>query len=128
LSVTFQSITPATPPDGTIVETTDTPLTGKRQVVSGADYDYQPISTSSQYNLTVSAATFLTVPATARQCIVYVETANVRWTIDGTTPTSSVGHLLVSGQDVKFSGSAIMSNLQFFGVASTATLTVSYTK
>lgn len=42
----------------------------------------------------ISTATILTPPAGATQVLIQALTANVRYTLDGTTPTASVGFVL----------------------------------
>ncbi len=38
-----------------------------------------------------------------------LETAQIRWTVDGTTPTTAVGHLLEYGQSLTLTGQDIAS-------------------
>lgn len=47
--------------------------------------------------ITLSAATGLTVPAGANVAVISVETAGLRWRDDGTNPTSSIGMPIASG-------------------------------
>lgn len=83
-----------------------------------------PIANSSQLPLSVSGLTTLTVPAAATQALVCVETANVRWSDDGTTPSTTVGQLLVPGQCKAFSSPSLVKFNPATGA--TASITVSY--
>jgi hypothetical protein len=47
----------------------------------------------------ISSATTLTKPAGASRIIMQTLTQNVRWTLDGTTPTATVGFQLPTNQD-----------------------------
>jgi hypothetical protein len=108
----FSPVTPAFP----------LPVTG------GAPYAYTNL-TPSQNGLTVASSTALTVPAGATYAVVCVEAQNVRWTWDGTTtPTSTVGNLILAGQCTSFSGASILAALRFIQTASSATLDVEYAK
>jgi opacity protein-like surface antigen len=53
-------------------------------------YNYTPLS-GAQYGLSVASSTALTVPAGTTYAVVCAETATVRYTTSGTTPTASVG-------------------------------------
>lgn len=50
-------------------------------------------------NASLSSAVSLAVPATANVLQIQAETQNVRYTLDGTTPTSTVGFLLYAGME-----------------------------
>jgi len=45
----------------------------------------------------ISSAVELTAPATATKLLIQAVTQNVRYTIDGTTPTATLGFLLTAG-------------------------------
>ncbi|MGB5052680.1 MAG: hypothetical protein WBO46_27260 [Caldilineaceae bacterium] len=51
-------------------------------------------------NATLSTAVDIAVPVGAVQLIIQAETQNVRLTLDGTTPTATVGFLLTAGATV----------------------------
>ena len=53
---------------------------------------YRPVSTHTQVGC--AAATTITIPDGANGMLVQCGTQNVRYTIDGTTPTTTVGFLL----------------------------------
>jgi hypothetical protein len=69
----------------------------------------------------LSSAQVLTVPAGASAVLLQAETQNIRYTADGQTPTSSLGLILIVGNDpVRFSGN--LAALKFLEVAATAKL------
>lgn len=63
----------------------------------------------------------------AKEAVVSVENASIRYRADGTDPTAAVGHPVASGQEIVLTGTA---NLAAFKAirsgAADATLTVSY--
>lgn len=54
---------------------------------------------ATTHNASLSSAVTLTVPAQADWILISVQTQNVRVTLDGTTPTASLGLVLVADQD-----------------------------
>lgn len=63
----------------------------------------------------------LTVPAGATSVLLQAEAQNIRYTADGQDPTSSLGLILVTGNDpVMFNGN--LADLKFLEVAGTAKL------
>lgn len=95
---------------------------------SVAPYQYTPL-TPDQHNLAITVSTALTVPATALFAEVCASGNNVNFTYDGTTtPTSSVGMPLATGQCQFFQGATLLTNLRFIQKAATATLDVTYSK
>lgn len=89
-------------------------------------------------NLTVSStakgltAAKLTPTTTAlvgkKACRITVscETNPVRFCFDGTTPTTSLGHLLAVGERATFEGTANLSNLKFIATGSDSSLMITY--
>lgn len=62
-------------------------------------------------------------------CFISVEGGDVRFWIDGTSPTSLVGHLLADGEFLNIRGINNILNLSFIRTGSvTTTLRVSYEK
>lgn len=112
-------------PNNTTIATRDTGSSHFQQV------DVAPCAASAvsggQYALSVGtgAAVTLTVPGTATHCWVSVDTGGnaIRWTRDGTTPTSTVGHYLPAGDSIELDN---LSSLKFLGIGGTATIQVSY--
>lgn len=85
-----------------------------------------PIASSSQLPLSISGVTTLTVPSTATQALICIETAAIRWTDDGTTPSTTVGQLLSIQQCKIFVSLALVKFNPATG--SSANITVSYYK
>lgn len=88
------------------------------------NYAYVPIAGKSQHNLACVSATALTVPNGAVYATVQAATATVKYTTDGTTPTSSVGMTLAAGSTVTLSGYAAIA--AFLAISATGTLDVEY--
>jgi hypothetical protein len=86
-----------------------------------------PMAGGAQYGLAVSGVTTLTVPSGAKCASILSETANVRYTTSGTTPSASVGMgPIVPGTPLQFCGSATLAALKFFAVSGSPTLDVEY--
>jgi hypothetical protein len=58
---------------------------------------------SHQLALSVAAVAQLTVPAGCNQAVVQADGANVRFTLDGTTPTTALGFRIVNGTTITLS-------------------------
>ncbi len=86
-------------------------------------YTYTPLG---YQQITLTAATHLTVPTGATIAFITVETQNARYRDDGTAPTATVGQPLVTTQQLVYSGS--LSAIQFINVVAGAILDVSYYK
>jgi len=82
-----------------------------------------------QYALSVStsSASALTVPGGATHAFISVDTTggNIRWTRDGTTPTSAVGHLVQAGDALEIDN---LSAFRMIAISTTGTVQVSYHK
>lgn len=64
-----------------------------------------------------------------KSAFITVEGGNVRFWLDGSSPTSSVGHLLIEGDSVLIQGINAISNSLFIRTGSTTTtLRISYDK
>jgi hypothetical protein len=89
-------------------------------------YNYTPLS-PMQVNVTLASATSLTIPAGATYAVVCAANQNVTYSIDGTTtPTSSIGTTLASGQCVPLAGPAVIAAFKAIETISGATINVSY--
>ena len=55
-----------------------------------------------------------------------LETANIRYTLDGTTPSTQIGHLLAANASLIIKHPADIKNFQAMKVSSDATLKVTY--
>lgn len=62
----------------------------------------------------------------AERAVVTVETAPVRFTLDGTVPTSTVGHLLNPGDVLVVQAETNLRNFRVIVVSANATLQVTY--
>ena len=76
--------------------------------------------------LTPSAATKLTVPNGAYSAVVSVETNSIRWTVDGTTPTSTVGVLIAAGSEREFVGPDVLTALSMIDASGVSAVKVAY--
>lgn len=81
----------------------------------------------SQYGLAVGTNTQLTVPSGTRCAAAGLETANVRYTVDGTSASPTVGQLVTPGTPLQFCG-AVIAKLKFTAVSGSPTLNVDYVK
>lgn len=79
---------------------------------------------ASQFALAVTTNTTLTVPANATIAQISVETASVRYTDDGTSASTTIGHVLQAGDSFPCSGP--LAALKFTAVSGSPTLNVSY--
>lgn len=75
----------------------------------------------------LSAATALTVPADSVSAIVQVDVADVRWRMDGVSPTATVGNLMAIGDRLKFNADEL-ALIKFIEVDSGAILNIQYEK
>lgn len=74
-----------------------------------------------------NAALRLTLPAEANSATIAVETATVRYTVDGTTPTTTVGTLVAVGDMIKVQGRQSLIGLQLIrATGADATVQVEY--
>ena len=75
-----------------------------------------------------SAATAFPGSSPATYGLFSVETDNVRFRVDGASPTASVGHLLLPNQNVEIFGAENLKNLKFIRTNGDATIQASYGK
>lgn len=54
------------------------------------DFPIRPVGAHTR-DTTVDTATVLTIPSGARYCLLQCLAQNIRYTLDGTTPTAAVG-------------------------------------
>lgn len=76
----------------------------------------------------LSAAATLTVPTGARCALIVPEAAAVRFRLDGTAPTATVGTPLAIGQPVTLNGPAALAAAQFIQQAAGGIINVSFSK
>lgn len=91
------------------------------EVVRYAPLGYGQLSTSLSGAVKLGSAFENGLPVGADSVLLQADTHDVRWTDDGTTPTSSVGMILKSG-DAPFLYTGAIENLQFIESASGAVL------
>jgi len=72
-------------------------------------------------------------PTQAKGCIITVETDQVRWRADGTSPTTSEGHLLSSGDILTFNSwsdninwISVLLKIEFIRVTNDAKLKINW--
>jgi hypothetical protein len=81
---------------------------------------------ASQYGLSVTTNTQLTVPANTTCAYITVEGASVRRTSDGTSATTTVGTLFTAG--TQWTDCGPLSAYKFTAVTGSPTLDVEYSK
>ena len=95
---------------------------GRRKAVASDSFETLLIS---QTALTLTPATY----AGASGAIITVETADLRYRIDGLAPTASVGHLVTSGNDIVLTSLTAVENFRAIRDAGVdVDITVTYTK
>ena len=72
------------------------------------------------------AFTGATVTTRAKAALVTVETQSVRVTLDGTTATTTVGHLLAAGDALLIHGTDCIRKARFIAVTTDATIQVTF--
>lgn len=90
--------------------------------MASGDMTFQTVGAHTQ-NSTLSSAQSITVPANASKMLVQAYTQNVRYTLDGTTPTASKGFQILygdcvmipvaSGQVLKFIEEAASASIDY---------------
>ena len=71
--------------------------------------------------------TSYTATTKAIECYMTLETAQIRWTCDGTTPTTTVGHLMEVGESITLHGHQNLSKFRSIRTGGTSgSLRVSY--
>ena len=84
--------------------------------------------TGAQFGLSVTSSTVvtLTVPTTAMVAEIYVRTASVVFTRDGTDPTATQGIQADSGDIIVLNSRDELDRFEVIAVSTTATLDVEY--
>ena len=87
-----------------------------------------PLKTGAQFGLSVTSATVvtLTVPDAAMVAELYVRTAPVVFTRDGTAPTATLGIQADAGDIIMLNSRAELDNFKVIAVSTTATMDVEY--
>ncbi len=88
-------------------------------------YGHEGLTVTSGAVVTFTVGTYMTTTYHPKGAFVTVETNDVRFTVDGTTPTSTVGHLLSDKDTVELWGQDVQ-NFKVIAPGSNATIHVSY--
>jgi hypothetical protein len=124
--ITFANTGTGAVPNATVVRTRQNPAGDHIQWADVTPAVPAAVS-GGQYALSVgsSSPTSLTVPSGATHAVVSIDVAanTVRWTRDGTSPTSTVGHALIAGDYLEIDN---LSNFRVISITGTSTIQVSY--
>ena len=91
-------------------------------------FAYEDITVSSTALGFTTATIAPTTYGPAHRAFVTVETDQIRWTCDGTTPTSVKGHLAEVGDYIEIEGIANIKAFRAIRVTADSTLRVSYSR
>lgn len=124
--ITFANTNTGAVPNSTVVRTRQNPSGDHIQWADVAPAVPAAVA-GGQYALSVgsSSPTTLTVPSGATHAIVSVDVGatTVRWTRDGTAPTTAVGHPLQAGDYLEIDN---LSNFKMCATSGTSTVQVSF--
>ena len=99
----------------------------KTMILGFVPYAYESI-TVADAAISLTSATYDQVGYNM-QAFITLETAQVRWRIDGTDPTSSEGHLLEAGQNLTLQDSQAVKNFRAIRTGATSgVMKVTYLK
>lgn len=73
-----------------------------------------------------SATGFANIPNGTTKAVITIETAQIRYWVDGSNPTSSDGHLSNIGDAIVLDSPGQVYNFKAYGVGGTAKLQISY--
>lgn len=94
-------------------------------------YDFDTITVSSSA-VGLTASKYNHVPPNvlrdAQYIVITSETNSIRYRIDGTDPTASVGHLMPAGSALVLTGITTIRNFKAIATGSDATLQVTYSR
>ena len=95
-----------------------------RIVTSVGSVDYSGFQTLTPNSTTASSLT----PTLANQekAFITLETGNIRFRVDGTDPTTSVGHKLDAGQNLTLNTRGQINNLKVISISTHGVLSISY--
>lgn len=82
--------------------------------------------TSTKFKNFTALGTVGDIAKSATVALLTQETNSIRYTMDGTTPTDTVGTLLLAGQSLVIQGMGKIQKFQFIRVTNDGTLTVTY--
>ncbi len=87
---------------------------------------FEQISVTSGAVVTFTAAKIGALNPQPQAAACSLETGSIRWTTDGTTPTSTVGHLMQVGEQILILGNGDINNFKAIAVSTTGVLSCSY--
>jgi hypothetical protein len=90
-------------------------------------FAYEDITVSSTA-IGATAATINSATGKAAYALFTTETNPLRYTVDGTTPTATLGHLVSAGQQIEVCGFVAVSQLRMIRTGSDATVRATYYK
>lgn len=73
-----------------------------------------------------AASTALTIPANSTRAVISTTGADIRWRIDATAPTASVGNIVPTGSELVLIGAANLALFKCIQTAATASVNVQY--
>ena len=94
-------------------------------------YNVRVVTSGFQQETVTTAEKNLTPTADASLAVLTVEAADIRWRVDGTAATASVGHLLAAGSSMVICGEQSLARFSAFldtGAAADAVISVTYYK
>lgn len=91
-------------------------------------FDFETLTISSSA-VSLTEATYDPTPGPgAAYTLMSVEADQIRFRLDGTAPTATVGHLVNVGDTIELHGNDNIRNFRAIRVTADATLTVSYAR
>ena len=73
-----------------------------------------------------SSTGFSNIPSGSSKAVITIETAQIRYWVDGSNPTSSDGHLANIGDAIVLDSPGQVYNFKAYGISGTAKLQISY--
>jgi hypothetical protein len=101
-------------------------LQGAQPVIG---FETLTVSSTGKVLTPTSYETFESVNQTRRQAklaLITVEDNSIRFRLDGTAPTTALGHLVVSGSALELQSITQIRNLKMIAAAADATIQVTY--
>ena len=89
-------------------------------------YDYEEITIDNTLGGVGLTSTKLTTTAKPKECFITVETAPIRYRMDGGAPTSAVGHQLFPTDSIRIDGLKNMENFRAIRISASGKIFVSY--
>jgi hypothetical protein len=87
---------------------------------------FEQLSITSGAVVTFTAAKIGPPNPYAQAAACSLETGSIRWTTDGTTPSSSVGHLMSAATEILILGEGDVANFKAIATSTTGVLSCSY--